>query len=246
MRRLGNKALPTMLEKIGEVWKGREWRDGFVEYFRSLGDVGYNALLGQLVEAGALSDGDAAAIGSMGKIEQLYHRFESLSLVAEGLEGHLEVGKLPELLRHTDAKFRTRTAYLLCLKQWKPRQAEEAILFYSHLIATLPCAGVPEPVDEAARLAAADLPLFLKVDDQFPAAGSARWRVLAKTGSDAAAMYVYEQARQAENEFLLLTCFQALKEMRTETALNYAKRLLADPKAGKSIRALEPRAAEGL
>ena len=50
LRRQGEKALPEMLDKIGYVFRDKETREGYTEFFRSLGDKGYQALLDELLK----------------------------------------------------------------------------------------------------------------------------------------------------------------------------------------------------
>jgi hypothetical protein len=164
-------------------------------------------------------------------------------LVLEGLENLDDVGRAPELLRNADAKVRVRAAYLLCVKGWTPKDRLDAAIFYTHLMATLQCARVPEPAQDAARLAAADLADFLNLGEQYPAPGDVQLQVLVQAATDDAADYLCRQALEAKSEFQLTRCFRALKAMENDRAAACAKRLLADKNAGASIRAIDPAAA---
>jgi len=242
VRRLGKAAMPTMFEQIGAVWKDKDARDGFVEYFRSLGDDGYRTLLDELYNVG-VEDGKTSTSGepgAMARSVELNGKFESTSFILENLTNRTEVGRLPELLRNPSAPVRVRIAYLLCLKGWKPVERLDAAIYYTHLIATLNCPQVPEPASEAGRLAAADLPFVLATLGQYPPGGDAFEKTLANAGSDSAARYAYDQAVKADNEFTLLNYYRILLSMDTQTAQGLAKKLLADPRAGGSIRALDP------
>ncbi|NLH47699.1 MAG: hypothetical protein GX444_03740 [Myxococcales bacterium] len=242
MRRLGTKAMPEMLAKIGYVWRDKETLDGFVDYFRNQGDEGYKALLNDLSEAGRLAAGETDAKGSMAKLADYYHHFESVSLVLESLTNQLDVGQTPALLRHPYGKIRTRAAYLLCLKGWTPQDSTDRVIFYSSLAGTLPCGNVPEPLQDAARAAAADFPFFTQVERQYPATGDIRYKILAAAATDEIAKYIYAEARKTTNEFVLYNYYGALAKMDNETGRRYAAQLLKDPKTGKSIKALDPSA----
>jgi len=245
LRRLGEKAQIEMIDKIGYVWRNKTVHDGFVDYFRGLGDPGYQALVAELLRAAELAGAEATGQGSMVKLESYHHRFESVSLVLEGLSTKTEVGLMPGLLRNPYSKIRARAAYLLCVKGWVPTDPTDRIVYFTHLATTLQCATVPEPVEDAAQLAAENLPAFLKVEEQFPAPANVRYRVLAAAGTDDVARHLYNQAVSTDNEFLLLNLFDTLKKMNLPAATAAAKKLLADPRRGQSIRSLDPHAGEG-
>jgi len=238
--RLGEPAMAEMLDKIGYAFKDKKTREGFTDYFRSLGDKGYNALLEKLMSTADAEAAEHKPEGSIVKLGALHHRFEAISLVLESLDNNLDVGRVPELLKHPYGKVRTRAAYLLCIKNWQPSSPELAMIFYSHLASTLECPNVADPVDDAAQMAATDFKLFLETDKQYPPEGNARYRILAATGSDEVADYLYEQTRQSQNEFIQYNYFRVLAGMQTDKATALARKLLRDPKIGKSLRVLDP------
>lgn len=246
LRRLGVKAQPQMVEKIGYIWRNKQIHDGFVDFFRSLGDDGYLALVTELLRVAELAGNEANADGSMVKLESFHHRFESVSLVLEGLTNSTDVGQIPTLLHNPYSKIRTRAAYLLCLKGYVPEDATDRVVYFTHLATTLDCATVPEPVEEAAQLAAENLKAYLAAEETYPAPSNARYRVLAAAGTDAVADYVYDQAVATDNEFMLFNLFDALKKMDNDAGRTRAKKLLNDSKRGRSIRSLDPNAAQGL
>jgi hypothetical protein len=246
LRRLGDKALPEMVKKIGYVWRGKEVLAGFVDFFSSQGDLGYQTLLDELLAAGDAAGAEATAKGSMVKLEGLYHHLESLSLVMEMLPTHREVGEIPKLLVNPYSRVRQRAAYLLCLKGWTPGKKVERVVFFTHLATTLECAAFPEPVNDAAQIAAEDLEYFLQTDKQYPAPGDSRYKVLAAAATDEVAEYVYKTASKTDNEFLLFNLFGVLKAMENEAGTKYAKKLLADSRQGKSLRSLDPSVGSGL
>ncbi|HPQ70825.1 MAG TPA: hypothetical protein PKW95_17000 [bacterium] len=242
LRRQGEKALPEMLDKIGYVFRDKKTREGFTEYFRSQGDKGYQALLDELMKTAEQEAGEATGSGSMVKLAALHHRFESLSLILESLDNNVNVGRVPELLKHSHGPVRTRAAYLLCTKNWQPSgDPDVAMIYYTHLVGALACPNVSEPVQDAGRMAAANFKLFLETEAKYPAGADARYQVLAAAGTDEVARYLYDQARATPNEFLLYNYFLVLHNMQTDLAEKLSAKLLADPKLGKSLRALDPR-----
>lgn len=240
IRRQGEKALPQMIDKISYAFRDKKTREGFTDYFRSLGDPGYQALMDELMKTAEAEAAEATGSGSMVKLAALHHRFEALSLILESLDNNLDVGRVPELLKHSYGQVRTRAAYLLCMKNWQPTGPEAALIYFTHLTVTLACPNVSEPVDDAARMAAANLTLFLETEKKYPAGADARYQVLAATGTDEVARYLYEKARATPNEFLLYNYYLVMCKMQTETGSKLARKLLADPKTGKSLRALDP------
>ncbi len=248
VRRLGKPAMPTMIEKIGGVWKTKDTQEGFVEYFRGLGDDGYNALLTTFWDTGE-EEGKLTAAGdpaSAAKIDEIHPRLESVGFVIANLQNRTEVGRTAEMLRNPFVKARRWAAYVLCTKGWRPTDRTDAAIYYTHLMTAASCPKLPEPVDDAARLAAADLPFFLSIAQSYPAGEDALSSALAHTGTDTAAAYVYEQAVKAGDDFRVLRNFRILKEMETDAGRRLAKRLMADPKLGPAIRALDPDAPNGL
>lgn len=242
LRRQGEKALPEMLDKIGYVFRDKKTREGYTEFFRSQGDKGYQALLDELMKTAELEAGEATGSGSMVKLAALHHRFESLSLILESLDNNLNVGRVPELLKHSHGPVRTRAAYLLCVKNWQPADGPDvAMIYYTHLVGALSCPNVSEPVQDAGRMAAANFKLFLETETKYPAGADARYQVLAAAGTDEVARYLYDQARGTPNEFLLYNYFLVLRKMQTDLSDKLSAKLLADPKLGKSLRALDPR-----
>ena len=246
LRRLGESAMPEMLAKIGYVWRSKDVLNGFREYFESLGDKGYEALLAEFQRLGEAVGNEATADGSMVKMEGLYHQFESVSLVAETMQSRKDVGNVPALLHNPYSRVRARAAYVLCLKGWYPKDKVDHVIFLSHLAATLECSQIPEPVDDAARLAAEDLALFLETDKKYPPPSNATYQILAAAGTEEVARHVYQEARKSKNEFLVFNLFGVLKKMNNEIGHQYARKLLADPKLGRSIRSIDPQAVEDL
>ena len=246
MHRLAGAALEEMLAKIGYAFESKEMREGFVDYFRGLGDTGSQRLLAELMSTAELETKQLGPEGSVVQLSSLHHRFEAVSLILEGLTNNLEVGRVPELLRHPYGKVRTRAAYLLCLKQWQFKNPQDGIIYFNHLIATLECPYAPEPVEEAARLAAVDFPLFLETEEKFPSGGGARYQILAAAGTEQIAEYLYKQAVATPNEFLLYNYFLVLRKMESEAGGRYARRLLTQKRTRDSLLAVDPRANEGM
>ncbi len=246
MTRLGPAALPAMLEQVDLAFASREVLEGFSDYFRSLGDAGYQRLLTELLSAAEEEKKLVGSAGSMAHLASLHHHFESISLLLETLRNNVEVGHMPDLLKHPYAPVRVRAAYVLCVKGWRPSSPELSIIYYSHLAETLQCPNAPEPIEEAARLAAMNFPLFLETANRYPAGGATRDKILVAAGTEEIAHYLYDQARAATSEFVIANFFHLLSSMESEEGKRYARQLLHDPRLGPTIRAVDPDAAKGL
>jgi len=246
MTRLGKAALLTMLDKIDLAFASREVREGFTDYFRSLGDAGYQHLLIELMGCAARETKLNESSGSMAELSKVHHHFESISLILETLNNNADVGRVPELLKHSYAPVRVRAAYLLCVKGWSPTSPELGVIYFSHLAETLECPNVPEPIEDAARLAASNFKLYLETANRYPAGGETREKILVSAGTEEVARYIFDQARRASSEFVIANLFGLLKKMESEEGRRYARELLRDPRLGPSIRAVDPEAAAGL
>jgi len=235
-----------MIDKVGLVFTDRETRESFTNYFRSLGDKGPAALLKNLMETAAKETQQMGAKGSPDELSKLHHQFESLSLILETLNNSLEVNGVPELLRHPYDQVRVRAAYLLCIKNWKPKDPAQAIIYFTHLSATLKCPNAADPLDEAARRAAENWRLYLETEANFPVDQETNYKIMAAAGTPEIANYIYKQAVGTANEFMLLTYFQTLKAMESDIGQRLARQLWQNPQKKASLLALDPNAGQGM
>jgi len=237
---LGGKALPAVIDGLAVVYQNREVIDGITTYFRKQGEAGYRALLESLEAFSALTGEEVETPGTLERLDEHYQYFDSVALIMARLTEYPMVGQVPALLTNSYQGIRTRAAFLLCLKGWRPDHPRDKVIFNTHLMTAPTCPSLPDPKEEAARLAAQDLAYFLEVEREFPAGGRARDEALAATGSDEVADYLYRQATETDSEFQLLSLYRKLQEMKTDRAAELAGRLRADPQRGLSLRSLDP------
>lgn len=238
--RLGAQILPAVVAGLAVVYENQEIIDGMTEYFQKQGEAGYRALLERLQGFSKLTGQEAETPGALEQLDAHYRYFDSLALIMARLPEFTMVGDLPDLLTNPYPGIRTRTAFLLCLKGWRPDHPRDKVIFYTHLLTAPTCPSLPDPAAEAARLAAQDLTSYLEVEKEFPAGGQARDTALAASGSDEVADYLYRQAREARSDFQLLSLYRKLKGMETDRGTELAAKLLADPRLGPALRSLDP------
>ncbi len=246
MKKLGQAVLSTMLAQVDLAFASRETREGFADYFRGLGDTGYQRLLADLMATAERETKLNGPGGSIADLAAAHHHFESLSLVLEALTNNVELGRVPELLKHAYAPVRVRAAYLLCVKGWQAPSPELGAIYLTHLAETLECGNVPQPVEEAARLAATNFREFIEATKRFPAGGRVRDDVLVAAGTAEVARFIAEQARAARSDFAVAHYFELLTRMESDEGRRYARELLRDPQTGPIIRAVDPNAGRDL